>query len=96
MVVSISSIPRWHLARGIFSDRPPSGDQDKMTGFFALRKALRSVIEDTRYILRKRCSLVEFIVSCVPDPEIVRIHAMRALLRTVVYLVYKAGGCFRS
>ena len=94
-VVTISSIPRWHLARALFPDKVKSDLADEKENAHhgkGLWKALNSCILDTHFILRGNCPLSEWILRGVEDPGLVRVAALRALLRTVVYIV----DCFRG
>ena len=87
-VATISSLPRWHLARAIFSvEGKEKGDQPEKPKYSGVKKALISVLNDTRYILSRKCPLVEHLLACTLDQNQARVKVLRSLLRTVVYLV---------
>ena len=57
---------------------------EEVSGIF---KAIKGFLEDTRVLIRSDCPVATFILDGVKDPDIVRMKALRSLLRTVVYTI---------
>ena len=87
-VSCISSLRRCHFARSLFAEPPEKADFDKHGEEVAcIFRAMKGYLEDTRVLTRPDCPVASFLLACVTDPDIVRMKAIRSLLRTVVYLV---------
>ena len=82
-ITAITSIPRWHMARALFSENKeesaPSG----------IGHAIRACLADTGFLLAGRCHLVDYAMRDFADFErpVCRLSGLRALLRTAVYIL---------
>ena len=82
-ITTITSIPRWHMARVLFSenkeDVSPSG----------IGRAIRACLTDAWFLLAGRCHLVDYAMRDFADFErpVFHLSVLRALLRTVVYIL---------
>ena len=87
-VCLVSSIPRWHMVRCLYIDRTQDvWYRNRVSDSVGPGKGLRACVSDTILILSGKCPVANHIFESVQDPDAVRIQVLRALLRTVVYLV---------
>ena len=83
----ISSIPRWHVARSLFTDKNSTSRKfDKLDETVGIYRGLKSCVADTAYIVDGCCSVARNFLLGVENADRVRAQVLRTLLRTVVYL----------
>ena len=71
--------------RCLYSETDPdSGHGNESVG---IGKGMRAFLSDTDYILKGRCVLTQYLFRMLDAPDHSRVMVMRALLRSVVYLV---------
>ena len=88
-VATISSILRWNSGQSIFSEKakPIAEGVDRPEKCPGIQNVVRKVTQYTRYVVSRKCSLVEILLTGVSIPDIARIGILRPLLRNVVCLV---------
>ena len=82
-ITAITSIPRWHMARSLLSEKK-EGAAPSVIGH-----AIRACLTDAGFLLAGGCRLVDYAMRDFSDYErsVCRLGVLRALLRTVVYIL---------
>ena len=80
----ISSFPRWYMARCLFTDKMPGG-----AGLLSLgvNKGLRRAMTLSDMVMRGGKDFCESLIRATDDLDRTRMHAQRALLRSIAYLL---------
>ena len=86
----ISSFPRWYMARCLFRGKKP-GQEDELS--VGVNRGLRRAITQTEGIMLGGNAFCESLIRATGNLDTTRMHAQRALLRSISYLIVWVRFC---